>query len=108
MIKETSNNGISWITSYSLGSDYISDFIEIDKFNPDNLYFASRLVSDNFLTLYISNDAGNNWTSLIDSTYDNHMTHDMVVRNIGDSNIIYFATDNGILKYIDTDITINQ
>jgi photosystem II stability/assembly factor-like uncharacterized protein len=108
MIKETSNNGISWITSYSLGPDYIADYLEIDSSMPGNLYFVSRSVTENFLNMFISNNAGVNWISLIDSTYDNHMTHDMVVKNIGDSNIIYLATENGILKYIDTGISIYQ
>jgi len=108
MIKTTSNNGASWITALASTTDYIFDQIGIDEVNPDNLYVVNRSSLSNYLNLYKSKDGGSSWTLLSDSTYDNHPVHDMVVNNIGNTNIIYLATENGILKYTDNDITISN
>lgn len=106
MIKETSNYGSSWFTSLAIITGYIADQIGIDVVNPFNLYVATRKVSDSFLNIYKSNDEGNNWSLLSDSAFDNNNVNDMIVINLGNINAIYLATDSGILKYIDSEITV--
>ena len=101
IVKETSTYGVSWITKLAGSPDYILDYIAIDSINPDNLYVISRAATGNFLNLFKSNDSGNNWTSISDINYNYHMVHDMIVMKSGNTNYIYLATENGILKYID-------
>jgi hypothetical protein len=98
-VRRTDDGGESW-TDVLVNDHYLFG-IEIDTLRPTIIYTSGGQAAEP-LTLFVSENGGDTWFSIAEETGGQNCAHDLLLASDIGCNVLYFATDYGVYRYIDS------